>query len=166
MVRFGWDAAGVAVFIVVAVLFVRGILPGTTRPLGSPGHPYNRLAWFPPYEHELGGSLRMRWSSYVYWQRHPFAGRQIVVDSQGYRRTVQYNTLAPTREVWFFGGSTIWGTWQRDSMTVPSQVARLLGERGLRDVRVRNFGETGYVSSQEMIRLIPSSCAPVPGPRW
>jgi lysophospholipase L1-like esterase len=57
------------------------------------------------------------------------------------------------RHVFFFGGSAMWGTGARDEMTIPSQVAALLAERGMRDVAITNFGETGYVFTQELIRL-------------
>ncbi len=151
--RFVWDAGWVAVIIAGLVTLARSTLPNATDRGDPTSHPYTGQAWFPGYRRELTESLRMRWSPYVYWQRHPYTGRYINVDSGGYRATVQANTASPTREVWFFGGSTMWGTWQRDSMTVPSQVARALAVRGITDVAIRNFGETGYVSTQEYIRL-------------
>ncbi len=53
-------------------------------------------------------------------------------------------------EVWFFGGSTLWGEGQRDGHTIPSEVARLAERDGL-TLRVVNFGERGYTAFQEFL---------------
>jgi lysophospholipase L1-like esterase len=52
-----------------------------------------------------------------------------------------------------FGGSTMWGTNARDAFTIPSIVAKTLEGRGM-SVETINFGETGYVSTQEVISLL------------
>jgi hypothetical protein len=48
----------------------------------------------------------------------------------------------------------LWGTWQRDSMTIPSLVARDVARAGFTDVDVRNYGETGFVFTQEVLQLM------------
>lgn len=53
-------------------------------------------------------------------------------------------------EVWFFGGSALWGEGQRDAHTIPSEVARLAEAEG-RPVRVVNFGVRGYTALQELL---------------
>ena len=58
------------------------------------------------------------------------------------------STGAP--EVWFFGGSTLWGEGQRDGHTIPSEVARLAEEAGT-PVRAVNFGIRGYTAFQEVL---------------
>ena len=55
-------------------------------------------------------------------------------------------------DVWFFGGSTLWGEGQRDGHTIPSEVARLAERDGV-TLRVRNFGERGYTAFQEWLVL-------------
>jgi lysophospholipase L1-like esterase len=52
-----------------------------------------------------------------------------------------------------FGGSAMWGTGARDPFTIPALLARELVKRGV-EARVTNFGETGYVSTQEIIELL------------
>ena len=54
--------------------------------------------------------------------------------------------------VYFFGGSTMWGYGQRDSYTIPSQVARLAEEEGI-PVRVSNYGQVGWGIWQELALL-------------
>lgn len=57
----------------------------------------------------------------------------------------------PELSVWFFGGSTMFGVGQRDEHTIPSDIARLALEDGLR-LDVTNFGVSGDVNWQEVIR--------------
>lgn len=95
----------------------------------------------------------MRWASYTYWRRRPFAGRYINVDSNGIRRTPQPPRPAGACDVFMLGGSTMWGSNQRDSATIPAAVARALPAAGVASAFVTNFGESGYVSTQEMIAL-------------
>ena len=55
----------------------------------------------------------------------------------------------PVLEVWFFGGSTLFGIGQRDEHTIPSEIARLAEADGI-PIRVRNFGFPSYESWQEV----------------
>ena len=50
--------------------------------------------------------------------------------------------------VWFFGGSTMWGTGTSDSQTIPSHFYSLT------NIPVYNFGETGWNSRQSLNQLI------------
>jgi len=54
--------------------------------------------------------------------------------------------------VYFFGGSTMFGTSQRDLYTIPSYIARLAEADGV-PVEVRNYGHSAYQSRQEVILL-------------
>lgn len=55
-------------------------------------------------------------------------------------------------DVWFFGGSALWGEGQRDEHTVPSEVARMAEAQGL-PIHVSNLGQRGDVSWQELLRF-------------
>ncbi|MEL7208163.1 MAG: SGNH/GDSL hydrolase family protein, partial [Actinomycetota bacterium] len=55
-------------------------------------------------------------------------------------------------EVWFFGGSTMFGEGQRDEHTIPSEIARIAADEGL-TVRPVNFGHQGWVLWQEMLKF-------------
>lgn len=54
--------------------------------------------------------------------------------------------------VWFLGGSTMFGIGQRDDHTIPSVVARLAEQDGIR-IKALNFGVSGYVNWQETVLL-------------
>jgi lysophospholipase L1-like esterase len=82
----------------------------------------------------------------------PFDGRYIHVDDAGRRLTVQPSDMdGPT--VFMFGGSTMWGTGSRDDHTIPSQLASVLARDGFA-ANIVNYGEIGYVSTQEVLALM------------
>lgn len=58
------------------------------------------------------------------------------------------------RNVWLFGGSSMWGSGARDDSTIPSSLSKLLAESFPGVFKVTNMGETGYVSTQEVITLL------------
>jgi lysophospholipase L1-like esterase len=110
--------------------------------------------WIPDYVSEVARSRASRWQPYVYWRRQPFAGQYINIDDDGLRRT--WSPGSEGREsvrIFMFGGSTLWGRGARDEFTVPSLVARRLAEEAEGAFAVTNFGEAGYVNTQEMIAL-------------
>ncbi len=93
---------------------------------------------------------RVRWLPLSYWAVEPFSGDYINVSEQGLRRTVSTDGIEGSPLVLFFGGSAIWGEGARDAYTIPSQVAQLLQANDT-TARVRNYGQTGYVSAQDLI---------------
>lgn len=69
---------------------------------------------------------------------------------------------AEVPEVWFFGGSLVFGQGQRDDHTIPSAVARLADEAG-EPVRVVNFAQPGHTTWQQwhhFERLLARRAAP------
>lgn len=76
------------------------------------------------------------------------------------RRSVVAVEGAP--EVWFFGGSTMFGIGQRDEHTIASEVAKVAADAGT-PVTVRNFGWSSYMAWQEvglLRRLVEERGAP------
>jgi lysophospholipase L1-like esterase len=114
--------------------------------------------WLKEFVDEFCLSYHAHWSSYVYYRRHPFSGKHINIDTNGIRSTVPWGLRhaengSPAR-VMLFGGSTMWGTGSRDSGTIPSALARLIGsDAGVRPAAVVNMGESGYVSTQSILAL-------------
>ncbi len=118
---------------------------------------YAGVPWADEYFKELEECSVTRWTSYVYWRRQPYRGRHINIDEHGIRRTWTSRDNSPGAgnplRIFTFGGSAMWGVGARDDFTIPSFLARKLGENGVR-CRVTNFGESGYVSTQEVIALL------------
>ncbi|MDH5701102.1 MAG: SGNH/GDSL hydrolase family protein [Nitrospirota bacterium] len=103
------------------------------------------------YAHTIFQELRLltkRYIPYVEWGREPFSGKTITIDQTGER--VQPNVPEhPTKQVHFFGGSTMWGTGVDDQHTIPSLFNELHP-----DYRVYNHAQSGFVSRQELAGLI------------
>jgi len=118
---------------------------------------YGQAGWTEDYFIEFEESNRTQWHSYVYWRRRPFQGNYINIDKRGLRstwnadRSKDHAVHEPVK-IFMFGGSALWGTGVRDDFTVPSCLARFLEQHGLA-ATITNFGESGYVNTQEMIAL-------------
>ncbi|MGE4071642.1 MAG: SGNH/GDSL hydrolase family protein [Lysobacterales bacterium] len=106
--------------------------------------------WITQYWREHAASRYTEWHSYVYWRRRGYAGELIHIDAHGFRQTPHVQPRAE-RHIWLFGGSTVWGTGNRDSGTLAAQLEQIYLERAPElGVRVDNFGESGYVSRQSL----------------
>ncbi|HET7600960.1 MAG TPA: SGNH/GDSL hydrolase family protein [Gemmatimonadales bacterium] len=159
LIRDGWLVLGLALALCV---LVEGGFRLAAR-LGGGGGPepdwrvaadaYPDRSWVGEYYREFRSSDAVRWRPYVYWRRGPYHGRFINVDTAGVRRTIAPDPATASRTIFMFGGSALWGTGARDGYTIPSLLARELEGRGIR-ARVVNFGESGYVSTQELIALL------------
>lgn len=107
-----------------------------------------------PYADDMWTEHARAWSRhfepYYHWRRDAFSGTYINVDSNGVRRTVKPEIQPGATKVFMFGGSTLWGTGAPDAETIPSIIQGRLGDR----YDVYNFGETAYVSAQELNYLL------------
>ncbi|MCB2262999.1 MAG: hypothetical protein LGR52_08690 [Candidatus Thiosymbion ectosymbiont of Robbea hypermnestra] len=118
---------------------------------------YRDAPWARDYFQEYETAKRLVWESYVYWRHAPYQGRYINVNRKGLRAT--WNPLRdpaadpPPVRIFTFGGSTMWGYGARDDHTIASYLSKLLHEKGYR-VQVTNYGQSDYVSTQEVITLL------------
>jgi len=107
--------------------------------------------WRFEYYDELA-ELSYDYLPYLYTQASSHRSRYINTRG-GVRRSYQaeVDRTAPVPpELWFFGGSAMWGEGQRDDHTIPSEIARIAEEDGL-PVRVTNRGERAWVIWQEAL---------------
>jgi lysophospholipase L1-like esterase len=118
---------------------------------------YSRAAWVGKYFEEFSECNREQWKPYIYWRRQPFSGELINVGSDGLRKTIYPEPGNKDEKaglkIFMFGGSALWGTGARDEYTIPSLVGSCLQSSGI-FAEVVNFGESGYVSTQEWIGLM------------
>jgi len=116
--------------------------------------PYQGKDWADALFAESRQAYRQRYRSFYLWSRQEFRGEHINVDGAGVRAT--WNPPAdpevPLRELFVFGGSTIWGTGARDGHTIPSYLSKLMHGAG-HGYRVTNYGESAYTFIQEAVRL-------------
>ncbi len=153
-----WVAAIVIVLLVVgeagAFFALRAHL---IVPLGDSATPWLPKDLATPlavkYWREHNASLGYDYLPFIVWRHVPYNGEMIVVDNDGLRRTSHAHCERNAYTIWMFGGSTMWGSGSPDWETIPSFLA---GEyvKGGRQVCVRNYGESGWVSTQEVIELM------------
>ena len=101
---------------------------------------------------EFHATERIVYEPYTIWDRRYHPGELINIDLGGFRRTTNNSAAEDTLRVWVFGGSTAWGEGAPDDETIPSHLARLMNAWGV-DTTVKNLGERGYVSTQEVVLL-------------
>jgi hypothetical protein len=85
------------------------------------------------------------------WTVPDFRGTHVNVNDE-VRRSYQTSLPGPAVEVFFFGGSTMMGWFQRDEHTIPSEVVRLAEADGIA-VKALNYGQPAYQNWQEVMLL-------------
>ena len=163
VLRAAWVSVGIALLLMLIMEFMAFIYVRSTEHRGAhtPGfvpeqdsEVFRDRVWARDYFREFSESGKMRWEPYVYWRRALYEGRYINVDERGVRRTVQQNAgTKASRKIFFYGGSTMWGTGAIDGETIPSHFATFLEDKTRSEIEVINFGESGYVVTQELIHL-------------
>ena len=153
-----WMIIGLSLALLLLMETCMRVTDRSPVPRVPAGKPQVSLPWFKEYTRDYDATRSQRWKSYVYFGRLPgYKGRYINIDNAGRRVTPQPTTPAmPSAKVFFLGGSTLWGTDQRDDHTIPAEAARrlqTLAGAGKR-IEVSNLGETGYVSTQDFLTLL------------
>ena len=151
-VRSGWLLAGATL---VCIVLVEALSAFSLRLLGPKLNFHSGREDAPRVYREGGAQKRPVWHPYVYWRERPSEGRHVNVDERGLRRT--WNRVEDGKgaaRVFVLGGSTTWGPAVRDEFTIPSQLSKLLAEQTEIPVEITNFGQSAYVSTQELIGLI------------
>lgn len=102
------------------------------------------------WRHEYFRVLNQVNTEYVpfLYPRHARTESRYINAADGIRRSYEPPDAEGLPEVWFFGGSVVWGEGQRDLHTVPSEFARVAEAAGV-PVRVVNFGERSYTMWQD-----------------
>lgn len=115
---------------------------------------YRQMPWMKDFWQEYD-RLIFKWEPYVYWRMEPFHGKTIHIDDQGQRETGGSRSLSSDQvKIFVFGGSAMWGVGARDDYTIPSLLYRNLSNQGNSSIRLVNFSQLAYVSTQEVIVLI------------
>jgi lysophospholipase L1-like esterase len=108
-------------------------------------------SWFQQFSSDYGVvSQRAGYRPFVDYGM-PDARTQTLNFVDGERATTEA-AGEPEFEVWFIGGSTVFGIGQRDQHTIPSEVVRLAEADGLR-IRARNLGVPTLIAFQEALLL-------------
>jgi len=114
---------------------------------------YEGQPWAKTHWREYDSSRKQLYQPYVVWRRAPYRGETIVVDAEGLRRTEHSHCDSKAFTIYMFGGSTLWGTGSPDWGTIPSLLAEMYEKAG-RPVCVWNYGESAWVSTQQVVKLL------------
>lgn len=93
---------------------------------------------------------RVFFEPYYHWTQPEHVGQYINIDSQGVRKTVKDPDVKGEKKIFMFGGSTLWGQGSPDESTIPSILQSHMGDT----YDVYNYGEDGFVSTQELNYLL------------
>ena len=156
-----WRVVGISLLLLIACDFLlRALLPadgrGSRAGVAIDRHradAFDGVDFVEPLFREYHDSKEMAWTPYLYWRRPRFDGEYVRVGEGGRRHTWSSPGHSRAPRIFVFGGSTIWGAGARDDYTIPSLLAKELHERGV-NVQVSNFGESGYVSTQNLLSLL------------
>lgn len=115
---------------------------------------YAQQPWSEQYWREIKATLKKQYQPYLVWRSFPFAGETIVIDAKGRRHTPGADSTAAAMRVFVFGGSTMWGTGAPDWGTIPAYLQQGLSKQYGVPLRVENYAESAYVSTQGLIQLL------------
>lgn len=169
VLRVGWDALGIALLLLVLInvgaarlvrlkseavgdgLMSRPAYQAAASPISGPEKQVLARDIAATHDTPFEGQT-LTWQPFVYWRSRPHDGIAIRVDSRGVRRTTDRASGLPGKrwKIFCFGGSTMWGSGVGDQVTIPSLLEQGLADRRIA-AEVTNFGQGGYVLSQELI---------------
>ena len=91
-------------------------------------------------------SLPANYRSFIGWGREKVNLKYTNISGPYNARVSRGESI--NNSVWFFGGSTMWGTGASDLQTIPSHF------NSITNIPVYNFGESGWTSRQSLNQLI------------
>jgi lysophospholipase L1-like esterase len=115
---------------------------------------YASQPWGKDYWREFAVMEKYRYYPWVIWRKRPFEGKYFHINQDGIRQTPGADCVPGAFTIFAFGGSTMIGDGSPDWGTIPAYLQADLAGLGKRPVCTINFGEVGYVSTQEVIELI------------
>jgi lysophospholipase L1-like esterase len=104
--------------------------------------------------HEAG--LRIRsgvYRPFVIWRANPISEENMTINNDGLRVVPGASDRPSALQVFMFGGSTMVGWKTSDNATICAHIQRYLTFYSNEPVCVTNFGQQGYVNTQELIEL-------------
>lgn len=105
---------------------------------------YENSKWINEYLQEYS-KLERSYQDYIGWKYKDFQGEYLNI-KDGLRRTT-LSSVKNARQVFFFGGSAIWGYGVADGATIPSIFTKTTG------YGAKNYGENGFSARQSLALL-------------
>ena len=98
------------------------------------------------------------YESYVVWKYKAYTSKHANLDNQGYRLNnkdqKKVNISTDKKNIWFVGGTEVFGYRNSDENTLPSNLERALNVSNNKNYfSVKNMGQLSYVSMQTFLSL-------------
>lgn len=166
MLRDAWLIAGATVLLILVLEsayrfqgMVSAALANRFSDSKEPPSPFEATDWATDYWIGHEKEEAVEWTPYVYLRNPTFEAPHASVDGLGHRITPLPASAPPggrTVRVFFLGGSTTFGWYQRAAHTIPAEAARRLQAQlgNAARVEVTNFGVPGHTFTQEILELI------------
>ena len=114
----------------------------------------DKRAYYPTYDNKKFSiqllnefhNSASKYRSFIGWKREK--AKRKYTNISGFYNVRKSKGEGINNSVWFFGGSTMWGTGASDSQTIPSHFNSFTNKT------VYNFGEIGWTSRQSLNQLI------------
>ena len=135
----------------------KSVMAAAPDTLPAPPFLFLDAPWANDYFADHSREEEVLWRPYVYVKNPTFSGTHMAVDSLGHRVTPHAPSSSNNiLQVFFLGGSTTFGWYQRAEHTIPAEAARRLQELVGDSARVvvTNFGVPGQTFTQEIIELM------------
>ena len=142
-------------FIITGLIILPSILLFTYRKINSTFNKNNLIdprALYPIYKNkEFSRNLfnqkkPSEYKAYLGWRRKPIKLKYINIEPK-YNNRISYGQSL-NNSIWFFGGSTMWGTGVKDEGTIPS----IFNKKN--NKKVFNFGESAWTARQSLNQLM------------
>ncbi|HEY2804719.1 MAG TPA: hypothetical protein VGI92_02565 [Gemmatimonadales bacterium] len=162
VLRDGWVIVGVALAILLtadglysaqAAFRLSRHRNDQSAPWLSPRHPQAHESWWKDVPAVVIFGSNIRYDPYRGFWPTPLSSPVINVDSAGLRRTALPAAPADAPQLFFFGGSVMWGWIVPDSLTIPSLAAGMFAAEG-HPVRALNLGQPTFQITQEAATLL------------
>ena len=148
------NIAVLGILLVSPALLLRSYKIAKTKFTQSVNSTTDSRAFYPTYENkdfsiELYNEfskIPKRYKSFLGWRREKVNFNYTNISGPYHARKSTGEAI--DNSVWFFGGSTMWGTGASDSQTIPSHF------NSITTLPVYNFGESGWTSRQSLNQLI------------
>jgi|GEM_PF-1899101 len=101
----------------------------------------------------LDFSLTSYYHPFLGWRYRPVSSRYVNVEADLSRRTTDNPTGERVPSVYFFGGSSMWGIYAKDSETIASYFVRRVNRKSPR-ISAINYGHLSYNNNQELMFLL------------
>ena len=153
-------AGGVVVFLVLLELGLHAayaLFPQqATEDMRFSLSPYKDKPWATELANDevAFGNMPLMFDRYDEWERSNFSSTYINVDVNGIRKSwnPQVATGTSPKQIWFMGGSSIFGAGARDDYTIPSDFSKLVNANSA-SYQIVNHGMYAYVFPQSVVAI-------------